>query len=190
MTFSGCLQLLLEFLWICHPTPRVVLLTVINMINSWYGQEVLHMRLGEGLWSAMDGTHSMTCLVTRRPVMESLVTARWTLGGLMFTSETLSLVQIWFFQKLLAPSPLHPVEPESRVLPWRLLALSGSFNLQFDFTVLGPHWGKGRPMLERSVVVVTVCLDEGGHSWGLVSGRDGVVRTVKVITKTGGGGTM
>lgn len=158
MTFSGCLQLLLEFLWSCPPPPRVVLLTVINMINSWYGQEILHMRLGEGLWSAMDGTQSLTCLVTRRPVMEGLVTARWTLGGLMFTSETLSLVQIWFFQKPLAPSPLHPVEPEYRVLPWWLLALSGSLSLQFGFTALGPHWGEGRSMLERSVVAETVLM--------------------------------
>lgn len=51
--------------------------------------------------------------------------------------------RFWFCQKSLAPSPLHPVEPEYRVLSWQLLALSGSLSLQFGFTALGPYWGKG-----------------------------------------------
>lgn len=63
-----------------------------KLVNSWYGQVVLPVRLGEGLRSAMELTYSLSCLATQRPVMEGLVTSQWTLGGLMFTSGTLSLV--------------------------------------------------------------------------------------------------
>lgn len=93
--------------------------------------------------------------------MEGLVTAWWTLAGLMFTSGTLSLIQVWFFQKSLAPS--QSPSPSGARVQGAILAAPGS---EWEFK--SPVWlhspgsllGKrpGRSMLERYVVAVTVLM--------------------------------
>lgn len=96
---------------------------------------------------------------------------------------------------LLAPSLLHPVEPEYRVPPWQLLPLSRSFSLKFGFTALGPYWGKGlagpcwtgsdylyaglRPFLRISLRKRWCCPNgqSNNKDWGPRCGFDGLPGT-------------